>query len=362
MYSDIILKLSIILAVFTVQIIAFRSIFNLPMNKLRNMKTLLEMASSDSKSNSGSRTASEDSVTQSFVDQKNFLLLQKLREPENGMSTTEAASQYVNFCDEGFNTYLDDMIANAQTSDEKNDLGRIRYELNSARQKKLMEADKILRDILASGDLKMIEAKLQMYLRKAEIDMAFIVILQLNIQDAVEANAEKAVQIMTHLETLITEYQDNLVSPPVRLLRMLIRAEDSNIRKQMLRQKLLGVGGNSDIKEDNNNDSGTPQAQDTTVPQCEHIIVNAVEKWGGAEVTVDQLVETIDDVVGQMTDMASGGTGTPEDSQARDEFEAKCELLRRELFEVIQESNNNKEKDNNNNRESAITGNSNSNE
>ena len=335
------------------------------MNKLRNMKSLLELEMSSSSSNSDQSITVEDSVTQSFVDQKNFLLLQKLREPENGMSTTEAASQYVNFCDEGFNTYLDEMIANASKPDEKNDLGRIRYELNSARQKKLMEADKILRDILASGDLKMIEAKLQMYLRKAEIDMAFMVILQLNIQDAIEANAEKAVQIMTHLETLINEYQDNLVSPPVRLLRMLIRAEDSNVRKQMLRQKLLGVGGNSDDIDDSNNnlDQTPPKAQDTTVPQCEHIIVNAVEKWGGAEVTVDQLVETIDDVVGQMTDMATGDTGTPEDTQARDEFEAKCELLRRELFEVIQESDNNKEKDNNNNnnRESATTGN-NSNE
>ena len=29
---------------------------------------------------------------------------------------------FVNFCDEGFNSFLDEAIANASTSDEKNDL------------------------------------------------------------------------------------------------------------------------------------------------------------------------------------------------------------------------------------------------
>jgi DNA-binding winged helix-turn-helix (wHTH) protein len=44
---------------------------------------------------------------------------------------------------------------------------------------------------------------------------------------------------MTHLFTLINEHQDAMVSAPVRLLRLLVREDDSMVRKQMLRQKLL---------------------------------------------------------------------------------------------------------------------------
>ena len=46
--------------------------------------------------------------------------------------------------------------------------------------------------------------------------MAFMVLLNLNIEDAVAANATTAEQIMTHLRTVINEQQDGLVSAPVR--------------------------------------------------------------------------------------------------------------------------------------------------
>lgn len=58
-------------------------------------------------------------------------------------------------------------------------------------------------------------------------------------QDAVNAKADTAAKVMTHLETCITEHQDKIVSAPVRLMRLLVRTDDSNVRKQMLRQKLL---------------------------------------------------------------------------------------------------------------------------
>jgi len=175
---------------------------------------------------------------QSFVEQKNFILMEKMEAALEG-NLTEAALQYVNFCDESFDMFLNKRVDAAETEDRREKLGRVRYEINSARQKKLIEADKILRSILSAGGLKQMEAKLAFHLRKAEIDMAFMVILQLNIEDAINNKVEKAVQIMTHLETLINEHQDKIVSAPVRLLRLLMRTDDSNVRKQMLRQKLM---------------------------------------------------------------------------------------------------------------------------
>jgi len=183
-------------------------------------------------------TALTGDFAQSFVAQKNYILLDKFVSDIDG-NLTDTAHHYINFCDESFDHFLNDRISSLEKESEKKVLGKIRYEINSARQKKLMEADKMLRGILATGGLKQMEAKLAYHLRRAEIDMAFMVILQLNIEDAVNAKAETAAQVMTHLETLITEHQDKMVSAPVRLMRLLVRTDDTNVRKQMLRQKLL---------------------------------------------------------------------------------------------------------------------------
>jgi hypothetical protein len=209
---------------------------------------------------------------QSFVAQKNHILLEKFVNvyPTN-VNLTDLANQYVNFCDESFNVFLNEKIAATVLESEKKSLGKIRYEINCARKKKLVEADVMIREIMKAGGLKQMEAKLMYHLRRAEIDMAFMVILQLNIEDAINAQAEQAVQVMTHLKTLINEHQDKLVSAPVRLLRLLVRAEDANVRKQMLRQKLL-IGSNALI-DLNNNDENKNDAKSTTSPQCEHIVV-----------------------------------------------------------------------------------------
>ena len=188
------------------------------------------------------------------------------------------------------------------------------------------------------------EAKLQMHLRKSEIDMAFMVVLQLNIEDAHNSNATMAVQIMQHMQTLIHEYQDEIVSPPVRLMRMLVREEDPYVRKQMLRQKLMLTLGDDEnaLKVTNpqvgeleevslKDENGEPIPQATESPQCMHIVVDAVKKWGGADVTVAGLDETIDDVLQQMGSFAEGG----ESEQQRLEMTQKCEQLRKELQEIV---------------------------
>ena len=137
----------------------------------------------------------------------------------------------------------------------------------------------------------------------------------------------QAAQVMTHLRTVISEQQDSMVSAPVRLLRLLMRSDDSNVRKQMLRQKLVDVAaltverdraataaamarGDAPIAAPlpapgppvaaagGAEAEGDPMA--TMSPQCVHIVVSAVEAWGGADVTSQQLEETIADVLSQV--------------------------------------------------------------
>ena len=251
---------------------------------------------------SASSTSTGD-FAQSFVAQKNFILLDKLENPPNG-NTTEAACQYVNFCDESFDAFLSERIASLPNEKDKQYFGKIRFAVNSARQQKLMEADKILRGILAAGGLKQMEAKLYYHLKRVEIDMAFMVLLNLNIEDAVVANVTTAVQVMTHLRTIINEQQDAIVNAPVRLLRLLVRTDDPNVRKQMLRQKVIPPGKVTEeavsVPTEIVSPEGTSDAQSTLSPQCEHIVVSAVQSWGGADVTVKELEDTITEVLSQV--------------------------------------------------------------
>ena len=88
-----------------------------------------------------------DSFSESFIAQKKFLLLDKLENPVNG-NLTACAREYVNFCDESFDQFLNEKIALLPTEAEKQQYGKIRYAVNTARQQKLMEADGMLRSIL----------------------------------------------------------------------------------------------------------------------------------------------------------------------------------------------------------------------
>lgn len=257
-----------------------------------------------------------------FNQQKNNILFDKFLHPVNG-NLTETATQYVNFCDENFDLFLDNEMKHKKTEKERQVIGKIRYEINVARRMKLIEADKILRSILSAGNgtLNDMDAKLQYYLMRSEIDMAFMVILQLNIEDAMNSNVTTAVQVMKYLEGRINEYQDSFVNPPVRLLRMLLRTSDPIIRQQMLRQKLLykSFDGkllssgeiqtliptspctDTDNSCDNSvNNSSTSCDHDELLPtpsaQCEHIVVDAIKSWGKADVTFQELEDTISDV------------------------------------------------------------------
>ncbi len=57
--------------------------------------------------------------------------------PVNG-NITEMAAQYVNFCDESFDSFLNERIATLDDEEGKKVYGNIRYEINSARQRKLI--------------------------------------------------------------------------------------------------------------------------------------------------------------------------------------------------------------------------------
>jgi hypothetical protein len=88
---------------------------------------------------------------------------------------------------------------------ERAALNRVGETINLAMQQKLVRADEILRTILRSGDLKVMEATLRKHLRAGEIDMAFDVMLNVNIQQALDTETDAAARILQHLRTVLME-------------------------------------------------------------------------------------------------------------------------------------------------------------
>ncbi|KAG5179957.1 hypothetical protein JKP88DRAFT_71701 [Tribonema minus] len=157
-------------------------------------------------------------------------------------------------CDYGFLMYLNGRIGEAgPDSEEGTKLSAVAQEINVAMQRRLVAADANLRAVLANApDLKKMEADLRRLFRTGQADMAFMVVLNMNLAQAREAGpgAEGAVAVLTHLNTAIMEMQDTRVAPEVRLLRMLMRASDDDNaekRRDLLKEQLdLSGGGGAD--------------------------------------------------------------------------------------------------------------------
>ena len=81
------------------------------------------------------------------------------------------------------------------------------------------------------------------HLKANELDMAFDVILNINIQQArdddTDGGNDAAANILQHLATMLGEERDKRLSPPTRLLRMLLRAKDEAERQGILLEKLF---------------------------------------------------------------------------------------------------------------------------
>ena len=118
-------------------------------------------------------------------------------------------------------------------------LNRVGVAANTALQQRLARADQILRKILKSGDLKLMEATLRKHLRAGELDMAFDVVLNVNIQQADETETETASQLLKHLSTVLMEEREKRLPVEVRFLRRLLRCDGGDGRKELLRKEFM---------------------------------------------------------------------------------------------------------------------------
>jgi hypothetical protein len=182
-------------------------------------------------------------------------LIDALTTPKDG-NLTSAVEDLLDMCDNSFLEHLREKIVEAGPESEwGNQLTEVATSISAAMQRRLVRADSNLREILGlAPDIKAMEAGVRRLLRSGTLDMPFMVVLMMNLAQAQEAGegAENAVKVLNHLNTFIMELQDAAVSAEVRLLRRLVRAEDAEERRVMLRDNLnlpgTGRGEDEDDK------------------------------------------------------------------------------------------------------------------
>ncbi|CAM9666488.1 unnamed protein product [Ascophyllum nodosum] len=167
-------------------------------------------------------------------------LIEQFASPENG-NVTATVDEYLDLCDHAFLTHLRSRIASVGSESSTGmKLSRVEEEINMAMERRLAAANSNLRRVLElAPDIKGMEGKVRILFREGKVDMAFMVVINMNLQRAKEAEgAENAVKILTHMTTFIMGLQNEGLNPELRLLRLLLRTDCDGVRKSMLQEQL----------------------------------------------------------------------------------------------------------------------------
>lgn len=123
--------------------------------------------------------------------------------------------------------------SNNGDSDSKNVLEALAVE----QQKRIAAATETLKEVLSLGDPMRMEGAIVRLARDGKIDEAFLLLLEANANQAESAGATGPAQLMNKLKKRAEEEKDKQsTSKEVKLLRQLLRTEDSNEREKILEE------------------------------------------------------------------------------------------------------------------------------
>jgi hypothetical protein len=119
---------------------------------------------------------------------------------------------------------------------------------------KIGSAQERLQRILEKRSLPAMDSEIIRMVKKNEIDEALILLIKANAQQAEQAGAIQAAQVLRKLNERITMEKERMLPDEQRLLRALLRVNDSEERKALLfsafkPQKLMGEDGKTSERE-----------------------------------------------------------------------------------------------------------------
>ncbi|CAM9588839.1 unnamed protein product [Ectocarpus sp. 12 AP-2014] len=198
----------------------------------RGLLPLHMLAGGDAVQSSVGTKGEEHSVLDALIDQ--------FTSPKSG-NVTATVEEYLDLCDHALLTHLRGRIeAEEAQSPEATALTHVEEEINMAMQRRLAAADSNLRQVLdLAPDIKKMEGRIRTLFREGKVNMAFMVMISMNLQRAKDAEgADHAVMLLTHLTTFIMMIQDERLNPEEKLLRTLLRTDCDGVRKSILQDRL----------------------------------------------------------------------------------------------------------------------------
>lgn len=130
--------------------------------------------------------------------------------------------------------------------------------------------------------------------KQGEIDMAFLRVLDINIEDANSSGAEDRVTFFTHIRTRCIEEIEKLADPADGLISRSLRQTDTNIRMRILEDFLLPktkvvLPSGQEMQLDK------PSPPKVTIQQFADGLARIVERVQGMDVDGDLAMATIED-------------------------------------------------------------------
>lgn len=132
---------------------------------------------------------------------------------------------------------LGERIAHTATQDDSR-LVQMRDTINAAMNQRMTVAMDSVKTVLAVQNADEMRETMDRLARKGKIDDAFILLLQANLEQAQRAGAEQATRVVKMVLQRATIIKELKLEPEIRLLRALLRTEDSAARIKMLTEGL----------------------------------------------------------------------------------------------------------------------------
>lgn len=121
-------------------------------------------------------------------------------------------------------------------------LADLRKVISVVMNERIQAATESVRTVLAAGDATAMRKQIDTLARKGKLDDAFILLLQANLDQAKKANAQQAIEVLSLALNHAQSVKDVQLEPEVRLIRALLRTDDSEARKKMLMDSFKSRG------------------------------------------------------------------------------------------------------------------------
>lgn len=121
-------------------------------------------------------------------------------------------------------------------------LAAVRDVISATMNERVSEAAESVKAVLSAGHPDAMRKEINTLARNGKIDDAFILLIQANMDQASQAGADQAFKVLEMVRDHASSLRDITVEPEVRLIRTLLRTEDSEARVSMLTESLKPRG------------------------------------------------------------------------------------------------------------------------